>query len=257
MAPVRHIVLSSEVELCLHSRFPQTWPDGNSERTWHLRSSHVSTLCGQLGLIHPFLHAQPTPVDICHLTKYLMPFIYPFLIRSIPPLFLPFSLQLMSLCSPVSMPSSLFCMLYSPLIVYYVLSCLKAANYYYYYYFIKILLLLLKSLLWTSGLKTSSCGNEPRTLSPRAYTTLTSCFFLAVYFEKNCYKISGSWKNIFIRVTKSNLSDETVTINKPARCEWGVSPGSWAFAARCRMKIIIIILFQHTAWQNITHHSRS
>ena len=27
----------------------------------------------------------------------------------------------------------------------------------------------------------SSCGNEPRTLSPRAYTTLTSCWFLSRY----------------------------------------------------------------------------
>ena len=32
--------------------------------------------------IHHFLYAQPTPVDICHLTKFLMPFIYPFLIWS-------------------------------------------------------------------------------------------------------------------------------------------------------------------------------
>ena len=40
----------------------------------------ISTHCGQVGLIHHFLYAQPTPVDICHLTKFLMPFIYPFLI---------------------------------------------------------------------------------------------------------------------------------------------------------------------------------
>ena len=56
MAPVRHIVLSSEVELSLHSRLPQTWPDRNSKRTRHLRSGHVSTHCGQLGLIHHFLY---------------------------------------------------------------------------------------------------------------------------------------------------------------------------------------------------------
>ena len=110
MAPVRHIVLSSEVELSLHSRLPQTWPDRNSKRTRHLRSGHVSTHCDQLGLvlIHHFLYpsllyAQPTPVDICHLTKFLLPFIYPFLIWSttsfsaIQP-----SLLLMSLCSPLS-----------------------------------------------------------------------------------------------------------------------------------------------------------
>ena len=37
---------------------------------------------------------------------------------------------------------------------------------------------------WTSGFKISSCGNEPRTLSPRAYTTLTSCwFFVSLQFR--------------------------------------------------------------------------
>ena len=45
----------------------------------------------------------------------------------------------------------------------------------------KALLLLLISFRWTSGFKISSCGNEPRTLSPRAYTTLTSCCFLNRY----------------------------------------------------------------------------
>ena len=108
MAPVRHIVLSSEVELSLHSRLPQTWPDGHSERTWHLRSGRVSTHCGQLGLIHHFLHAQPTPVDICYLTKFLVH--NPFW-SDLPPLFLPFSLLLMSLCSPLS--NALISLLYA------------------------------------------------------------------------------------------------------------------------------------------------
>ena len=44
-----------------------------------------------------------------------------------------------------------------------------------------VFLLLLLLLRWTSGFKLSSCGNEPRTLSPRAYTTLTSCWFLYRY----------------------------------------------------------------------------
>ena len=39
-----------------------------------------STHCNKLGMIHHFLYAQPTPVDNCHLTKFLMPFIYPILI---------------------------------------------------------------------------------------------------------------------------------------------------------------------------------
>ena len=38
---------------------------------------------------------------------------------------------------------------------------------------------------WTSGFKISSCGNEPRTLSPRAYTTLTSCWFFVSIKKKN------------------------------------------------------------------------
>ena len=47
---------------------------------YSLQSGHVSTHCGQLGLIHHFLYAQPTPVDIYHRTKFLVPLIYPFLI---------------------------------------------------------------------------------------------------------------------------------------------------------------------------------
>ena len=139
MAPVRHIVLSSEVELSLHSRLPQTWPDRNSKRTRHLRSGHVSTHCGQLGLIHHFLYAQPTPVDIRHWTKFLLPFIYPFLIWSTTSFFCH------SVCySRLSallflMPSSLFCMLSSPLCIIIIIIILFF--YYYYYYFIIIIIM--------------------------------------------------------------------------------------------------------------------
>ena len=38
-----------------------------------------------------------------------------------------------------------------------------------------------KNMRWTSRFIISSCGNEPRTLSPRAHTTLTSCWILYRY----------------------------------------------------------------------------
>ena len=78
--------------------------------------SHVSTHCGQLGLIHHFLHAQPTPVDICHLTKFLMPFIT--LSDLICHLFFYHSVCYSCLSALLNlMLSSLFCMLSSPLCV--------------------------------------------------------------------------------------------------------------------------------------------
>ena len=96
----------------LHQFFIRVLP--RLDCTRHLRSGHVSTHCGQLGLIiisciYHFLYAQPTPVDICHLTKFLLPFIYPFMIWSTTSFFLPFSLLLMSLCSPLSY--ALICLL--------------------------------------------------------------------------------------------------------------------------------------------------
>ena len=43
------------------------------------------------------------------------------------------------------------------------------------------IIIIIKIVAFDSGFKISSCGNEPRTLSSRAYTTLTSCWFLYRY----------------------------------------------------------------------------
>ena len=128
MAPVRHIVLSSEVELSLHSRLPQMWPDRNSKRTRHLRSGHVSTHFGQLGLIHHFLYPS---LPICttnprgHLPFNQVPHAFHTSISLsdlIYHLFFCHSVWYSCLSALLFlMPSSLFCMLSSPF-VYYLLS---------------------------------------------------------------------------------------------------------------------------------------
>ena len=67
-----------------------------------------------------------------------------------------------------------------------------------------------------------SCGNEPRTLSPRAYTTLTSCWF---FFVRYSFVLKNDWT--WSPMTKSNrfLGRNCNVQKKPARCECGVSPG--------------------------------